>query len=488
MRFLGRTLSGLFLIGVTLALLAYAASLIIAARPDDDGRGGRPGGGAPRERVFAVNTVPFTPETITPVLSVFGEIESRRSWDIRPRTGGTIAELHPDFEDGGRVKAGDVLLRLDPVDAETALSLAQADLSDAQAELRDAGSALLLSQDDLTAARSQQELRDRALQRQQDLVARGVGTATILEGAELAAASARQSVLSRRQALQSAEARQNQAQSRLARAQIALKEAQRRLDDLTLRAEFDGALTLTRAVQGGVVAPNEAIGQLIDPTALEVAFRLSTAQYQRLVDDQGNLVRAPVSVVLDVLGTEFTVTGGISRESASVGEGLTGRLIFASIEDRGILRPGDFVQVRVTEPALTRVARLPASAVSGQDMILVIGEEDRLEEVAVNIIRRQGDDVLVRARGLRERVVVAERSPLLGQGIKVRRLNPGDEAIPEPAPELVMLSDEKRAAMIAFVEGNNRMPAEAKERILGQLKQPQVPQQLVTRLTARMGG
>ena len=98
--------------------------------------------------------------------------------------------------------------------------------------------------------------------------------------------------------------------------------------------------------------------------------------------------------------------------------------------------------------------------------------------------------VLVRARGLAGREVVAERSPLLGAGIKVRpiRRAEGGEILVEAPPEDIALDPEKRAALIAFVEGNTRMPAEAKERILSQLSQEKVPAALVTRLQGRMGG
>lgn len=42
--------------------------------------------------------------------------------------------------------------------------------------------------------------------------------------------------------------------------------------------------------------------------------------------------------------------------------------------------------------------------------------------------------------------------------------------------------------MIAFVQGNKRMPEHAKERILNQLAQDKVPAQVVERIQSRMGG
>ncbi len=41
---------------------------------------------------------------------------------------------------------------------------------------------------------------------------------------------------------------------------------------------------------------------------------------------------------------------------------------------------------------------------------------------------------------------------------------------------------------MAFVEGNDGMPSEAKARVLAQLREPQVPAQIVERIEQRMGG
>jgi hypothetical protein len=53
---------------------------------------------------------------------------------------------------------------------------------------------------------------------------------------------------------------------------------------------------------------------------------------------------------------------------------------------------------------------------------------------------------------------------------------------------MVALTPERRAALIAFVEANDRMPADAKTRILAQLAEEAVPAQVIKRLESRMGG
>ena len=396
--------------------------------------------------------------------------------------------LSPSFEEGGAVTVGEVLMRIDPTQADSALASARTNLRDAEAELADAARAVGLAGEDVAAARRQAELRDRALDRQNDLLSRGVGSAASVETAELAAATAAQAVLSRRQALAQAEARLAQAETALERRAIALADAERARADTVLRAEFDGVLSGVTLVEGRLVNRNEQIARLIDPDALEVAFRISTAQYAQLLRDGAALPDADVRVILDVFGMDLASTARLTRESGAVEAGQSGRLLFASIDVPRGLRVGDFVRVELEEPPLDGVARLPATAYGSDGRILVLGDEDRLQSVAVTLLRRQGDDVLVRAPGLDGREVVLARTPVLGDGIRINpiRAPESGEALPE-APQTIALDPERRARLIAFVEANGFIPADVKANMLNQLSQDEVPAQMVARIESRMG-
>ena len=485
MRFLRRSLVGLFLMAATVGLLVFAGQMVwgaLQAKWSEE-----PRQRAAEERVFAVNTVTVTPATIAPELATFGEIASRRTLELRASTAGTVVWLADGFEEGGEVAAGELLVRIDPADAQSARDTAAADLAEAEADLDDARRAVELAREDVAAAENQADLQERAAARQRDLSDRGVGSASAVEQAELSASSARQSVLSRRQSLASAEARAAQAETALSRFEIALAEAERRLAETEIEAAFAGVLSNVGVSLGALVSQNETLGEIVDPTALEVAFRVSTPQYARLLDGDGRLVTADVTVALDVLGYDLSTTGRITRSSASVGEGQTGRLLYASLDRPAGLKPGDFVTVTIVEPALDRVARLPATALDSANTVLALGDEDRLRVEPVELLRRVGDDVIVRADGLDGRQVVAQRTPLLGAGIKVRVLSPdGAEAPAEE--EMVELDADRRARLVAFVEQTDRMPQEAKDRVLGALQGERVPASMVARIEERMGG
>ena len=376
MRFFRKSLVGLLLLTLTLGLFAYAGQMVSSAMKDSMSR--KPRTPQQRERVFTVNVITAEPQSITPMLEAFGEVQSRRTLDLRMATGGQVTELAEGFVEGGQVQAGEVLVRLNDADARSAVGRAEADVTDAMAEVEEADRALVLISDELQAARDQADLRSRALERQIDLKTRGVGTSAAVETAELAASSFTQAVLSRRSAVDQAKARRAQAETRLARAELALQDASRRWKDTVLTSEFSGTLGSISLVKGGLVTPNEKIGSLIDPETLEVAFRVSTEQYARLLDQSGKLIKSQAKVSLNVFGTELTTDAVLSRDSGSVGAGQTGRLLFAKLQNPRGLKPGDFVTVALSEPTMDNVIRLPSSALNADNAVLVLTEDDRL--------------------------------------------------------------------------------------------------------------
>ena len=204
--------------------------------------------------------------------------------------------------------------------------------------------------------------------------------------------------------------------------------------------------------------------------------------------------------MLDVYGAELVARGRLARVDAAVGAGLSGRLVFAELDDPRGFRPGDFVTLRIDEPPLDGVTRVPAAAVAADGTVLVLGPGDRLEAVPVELLRRQGDAAIIRVGALAGREIVTERSPLLGAGIKVRPIRAeagaraGDAEVAAAgtagavAGELIDLTPERRAGLVAFVEQNGQMPAEAKARVLAALRETRVPAEIVRRIEARMGG
>ncbi len=489
MRFLTRSLVGLFLVALSIAFLAAGGFAVKSAL---EARGRGPANSrAATERVFAANVIALEFGTQQPELTAYGSLRAVRELELRAPAAGTIAELSRNFVEGGQVAEGEVLLRLDPAEAEAARATAAASRAEAEAALAQAERGLALSRDDLLAAERQAVLRRAALDRQRSIGEKGFGKTADVETAELAASAADQAVLNRRVALSSAEAGLDQARNALRRSEIALSEAERRLADTEVRAAFAGQLSGISAVQGRLVSNNEMLGTLIDPTALEAAFRVSTAQYSRLTDAQGALVPTLAQVGLDLGAEQISVSAELVRAGAALEAGQAGRLLFARLAGARGMKVGDFVTVTLSEPPLEGVAKVPASAVGADGQVLVLGPDERLRAVPVEVLHRQGDAVLIRAAALQGgQEIVAERTPLLGAGLKLRPLRVGTDgaALAAEPPATVVLDAPRRARLIAFVEANNRMPADTKARTLAQLQKDAVPLEVVERLESRIGG
>ena len=158
MRFLTRSIVGIFLMALTFGLLVLAAGIVLRAL-EERAQGGPPGRPA-QERVFAVNVDTLTLGTATPVITAYGEIKSWRTLEIRTSAAGQIVELAEAFRDGGRVEEGQLLYRIDPADARAERDVARTQLDEIEAEIDEAAAALALAEEEVAAARQQREHRD----------------------------------------------------------------------------------------------------------------------------------------------------------------------------------------------------------------------------------------------------------------------------------------------------------------------------------------
>jgi RND family efflux transporter MFP subunit len=685
MRFFSRSLIGLFMVSLTVGLLALATSSVYSALEERWNKEVRKR--PSRERIFSADVLAVEVTNVAPKISSFGEIRSNRTLELRAPSPGTVITLAPAFVEGGAVTAGQLLLKIDPSDAlsavdvaradlaeaevqvmdsegslrltedELSVDVARADLAEAEVQLRDAEGSLRLAEDELTGAREQLDLRQRSFIRQQNLKERGLVSDVSVEAAELSLSSSNQAELSKRQAvhkaklqveqsrniitrrllnlsnaefsrteaiqkaelkleqsrnivnrrklnlsnaefskteaiqkaelkleqsrnivnrrklnlsnaefskteaiqkaelkleqsrnivnrrklnlsnaefskteaiqkaelkleqsrnivnrrklnlsnaefskteaIQKAKLKLEQSRNLINRRKLNLANAERLLADTELYASFDGRLSNVNVTLGGLLNKNERLASLVDPDNLEVSFRVSTSQYKHVIDKGGNLIESPVEVALDVMGDNLKVSGRLIRESASVNEGTSGRLLFAKLTRSTGLRPGDFVSVSVNEPVLKDVIILPASALTSNEEVLVLGDKDRLEELPVNILRRQGDTVIIRASGLEGKEVVAKSTQFLGKGIKIKPLRGQIESkvkvnaeLKEKSEEsdLIELDEGRRARLISAIEANTRIPEGQKKKMLDSLGKKKVSLDLVQRIESRMGG
>ena len=214
---------------------------------------------------------PDTTAGAAPVLEAAGYITARREATVSSKITGRLAEVL--IEEGESVEAGQVLARLDDVDARAALELAQARLTAARAQLGQIEAQLEQARRD---ARRQQELREKRLNSEQAL--ENARTQMRALSAELDAQ----------------------------RGQVGVAEAQLRVaqvdhDNTIVRAPFAGVIVAKAAQPGEIVSPISAgggftrtgIGTIVDMDSLEIEVDVNEAYINRVKPHQ------PVQAVLD---------------------------------------------------------------------------------------------------------------------------------------------------------------------------------------------
>jgi RND family efflux transporter MFP subunit len=203
-------------------------------------------------------------------LDASGYVVARRKATVSSPLGGRVMEVL--ISEGMRVKAGDVLARLDDAPNRLQLAQAQAQLTAAQ-----------------TQARAAQIAFDNAApiyQRMQRQSAAGFLSAQELDVAKATYDNAKSNLEVQREAIH------------VAQAQVAI--AQRNLSDTVIRAPFAGIVTEKNAQPGEIISPGAAggsirtgIGTVVDMDSLEVEIDVSENFIKRVHAEQ------PVTITLN---------------------------------------------------------------------------------------------------------------------------------------------------------------------------------------------
>lgn len=484
MRFLSRAVSGLLITALTLGLIGLSFWWIRDTAEKTSGK--RPV--VSRERSYTVDAAILKASRFRPTILAYGEIKAWRTLEVRAPKAGKIDKLAANFRDGVSVKKGALLLSIEPEASARRVADAEQALAQAKAQLAEAEGSLTLIRDEIRIMRVPVAVKKRDLDRKRKLRRTGAVSQTSLDEAELAVSSAEQALIAKQQAALALERRVAEGKAAVHRADLTLADARQAAEDARYEAPFAGRLSEVTATLGRIVSQNEKLALLIDPTALEVAFKVRDADFGRLVAPGSNSVLKPlkVSVVMN-FGTRVVTVEGTLTRAAATSDPAGGRIVFARLaaDDKTPLKPGDFVTVTVHEKPIEQAIVVSARAATEDGRILLIGRDGRLREVKAKIVRRQGAKLLLSGVPL-GRPYVTTRLPYLAAGIKVRARGDGIKIGPS---ETVELTPRRRAALIRLVQSSKRMRPQLKERLLAALAKPRVSRRLVERLerAARMG-
>tara|TARA_A100001234_G_scaffold27841_1_gene21727 strand:+ start:3989 stop:5470 length:1482 start_codon:yes stop_codon:yes gene_type:complete len=491
MNFLLRSFLGLIILSITLGFLIFGSFVLIEAlkkrsEKSDNRR-------FQKERVFAVNVETLNKQIASPKILSYGEIYSKRMLEIRPLVSGRLDYVSEKFVEGGYVKSGDILFRLNQKDYLNELEIAEIDLEDTKAQLSEAISKLDYANLEFEVSESQLNLRKNALDRQTQLAESGLITSSQLENTQLAYSSSKQQFLNKQNLVKSSKNAIDKLKIQLKRRSISIDKAKRNLDETEIKAPFDGIIASVNILPGSVINKNEKLGTLLDPNSLEVMFNLSANEFARVIDKDGKLLNLDITAYLKLSNKDIPFSGKIERINPEIINIGSGRKLFASINlgENKTLRPGDFVVLEIKEPSLKNITVLPSSAVTIDGKIFIVEEDNRLKEIEVTILRRQGNEVIVSGAPT-DKEYVMQRSPQLGNGLKIKPLRKKDREISNSVNlsknnELVTISPEKQKKLINILDKLDRMPKSVKDRLYEEINSGKIKAKTLKRLEKNMG-
>ena len=293
----------------------------------------------------------------TLTFELVGTGRAARSVMLRAEDSGVVTAT--PLAAGIRYDAGDVLLTLDDHEQRTALALAEARLAEAE----------------------------RILDRQEKLIASGVSTTARVDEARTAAEIAA----------------------------LEVEAARRELADRTVRAPFDGVAGLPQVDVGDRVESDAPIASFDDNSVLLVEFELPEALLSRIAPGMAVSAATPA-------WPERRFEGEVSAIDTRVDPASrTARVRVSLPNDEGLLRPGASFTVRLELPGET-YPTVPELALQfsrgGLHVWRLTGDE--VERVALRMVRRRADEVLVDGPLAPGERVIVEGTQRLSPGRPVR--------------------------------------------------------------------
>jgi RND family efflux transporter MFP subunit len=317
-------------------------------------------------------------------VSATGTLAADEQVVLGTKVAGRLMELPVDL--GTRVRRGQIVAKLDPVDARIRVEQAEAALQQARARLGlpadgtddriDPEQTALVRQARavLEEARLTRERADRLVQQQ------------LIAHAQVDAAVAALEVARGRYQDALEEVRNRQGILLQRRSELDL--ARQQLVDTVVLSPLDGAVSERKASVGEFLAAGAPVVTLVKIHPL----RLRLAVPER----EAAGVRIGQPVVVTVEGVSGEHRGRVARMSPAITEQTRSLTIEAEVpNEAGALRPGAFAKVDIVVAGDVRMLTVPASALvvfAGVEKVLSV-DKGKAVEVRVQTGRRQNDQV-----------------------------------------------------------------------------------------------
>ncbi|MCB1449082.1 MAG: efflux RND transporter periplasmic adaptor subunit [Nitratireductor sp.] len=412
---LARTLLQIVLMLVVLSAGFFGMSRLIATKPETERR-------PPFPTVYSIDTVTVERADHRPVYTVYGEIVSGRSVDLRSLAAGEVIEISPSLKPGAAVKKGDALVRIDPFGYEGALREAKANLAETDARIAEMNVRIRIEESRLESGEQQLELAQRDLQRIRDLKGRGAATDKQLEDREFIESQRQAAVDQTRIGIAAERAKLAQQEAALQRLQWKVDQAERNLKDTVLIAPFDGIVRSASVETGKMLNANDIAVSLYERNNMEVRFTLTDDRFARMQSEPGGFAGRMVKVIHSAGSQSQSVPARMDRLGADIASNRGGVEIYASMDADTLpaaLRPGAFVSIEVPDRTFENHIRLPSEALFGTDTVYVV-VDGKLQSRKVTVAAYDGNSIIVDGALNAGDEVLATHIAEISEGLKVR--------------------------------------------------------------------
>jgi multidrug efflux pump subunit AcrA (membrane-fusion protein) len=411
-------------IGLLLAALSlFAAGCGRSSNAESKNKQGKAGATASPE-VVQVSTATAITRELPRFVEATGSLGADEQTDVAPAVAGRVVSVGVDL--GSYVQRGAVLVRLDDADARLRLTQLQAQAQSAQSAVRQAEARIGLRPGqafdpnrvaEVGAARAALDLAEKQLRRFERLI----------ESGDVSRSSYDQQKAQRDQLQQQYEAalqaaRQNFAGIATARATAQAAEAQvaqarKAIADVVVVAPFSGYVSDRPADVGEYVSTTSKVATIVRTNPLRLRIDIPE-QYISTVQS-GQSVSVTTSAYPD-----RAFAGRIARISPNVTSASRTLTVEAEVDNGGgLLKPGQFATVRISQPKGDAAVLIPAHAVrTEQDVSRVFVIVDGLvQERVVQLGQTEGELIEVKTGIRTDEVVATSNVEQLRDGAAVRQ-------------------------------------------------------------------
>lgn len=377
-----------------------------------------------QQTVVDVTTAPAIMRELPRFFEATGSLTGDQQTDVSPSVAGKVVAIGVEL--GSHVRRGQMIVRLDDVDAKLRVQQAQAQIEQAKAALRQAeekvgiraGQSFDLHRvPEVANARVALELAEKNLRRAEKLIESGDVARSVFDQQK-----AQRDQL--REAYESALslARQNFAAVATARANVAnaasqLGLAQRSLSYSLVFSPIDGYVAERTADLGEYVSPTTKVATIVRINPLRV--RIDIPEQAIPAVNVGQSVSVTTSAWPD-----RNFGGRIARISPNVTPTSRTLTVEAEIENAsGVLKPGQFATVRVLQSRAQPAVLVPSRAVrteSGVSRLFVI-KDGRAQERLVQLGQTEGDLVEIKGGVAADEKVATSNIEQLSDGMAVKQ-------------------------------------------------------------------